>query len=162
VAGLAAELGGFLAGFLAVNLWEESSWAGFMQTRLERRHGLYRAAFLTAIPFAGIHMPLQLIDGSPTLGQLLGSFAILTVIATFVRSYFGLVMRRASGGLLAVGVAHTIFNRSNNSDGIAARLLDGEHRQLAALLATLLLTIAMGVWQRRRPPAIALGDTRSG
>ncbi|MGE0553033.1 MAG: lysostaphin resistance A-like protein [Gemmatimonadales bacterium] len=149
---LAAELGGFLAGFLAVNLWEEASWAGFMQTRLEERHNLYVAAALTAVPFAGIHMPLQLLNGWPGLGQLLAAFALLTVLATVVRAYFGLVMRRTGGSLLAVGVAHTIFNRSNNTDGIAAKLLEGEHRQLAALLATLLLTIALGLWQRRLRP----------
>ncbi|MEZ4587075.1 MAG: CPBP family intramembrane glutamic endopeptidase [Gemmatimonadales bacterium] len=152
LATLAAELGGFLAGFLAVNLWEESSWAGFMQTRLEQRHNLYVAAALTAGPFAGIHMPLQLLNGSPGVGQLLAAFALLTVLATVVRAYFGLVMQRTGGSLLAVGVAHTIFNRSNNTDGIAAKLLEGEHRQLAALLATLLLTIALGLWQRRLGP----------
>jgi len=72
------------------------------------------------------------------------------VLAIVVRSYFGLVKRGAATSLLAVGVAHTIFNRSNNSDGIAARLLEGSHRQLAALIATALLTIVLGVIQRRR------------
>lgn len=147
---LGAELGGFLAGFLAVNLWEESSWAGFMQTRLERRHNLYVAALLTAIPFAAIHMPLQLLHGSPSVLSLLGNFLLLTVLAVVVRSFFGLVLRGAGNSLLAVGVAHTIFNRSNNSDGIAARLLEGGHRQVAALLATLLLAVTLGVIQRRR------------
>jgi membrane protease YdiL (CAAX protease family) len=51
---LAKEVGGFFFGFLLVNWWEESSWAGFMQTRLEQRHNLFVSAALTAIPFAGI------------------------------------------------------------------------------------------------------------
>jgi CAAX protease family protein len=147
---LAVELGGFLAGFLAVNFWEESSWAGFMQTRLERRYNLYLAALLTAIPFAAIHMPLQLLNGTPSALDLLTHFALLTVLAVVVRSFFGLVLRGAGNSLLAVGVAHTIFNRSNNTDGIAAKLLVGSHRQSAALLATLLLTIALGLILRRR------------
>ena len=67
------------------------------------------------------------------------------MLAIVVRNYFGLVMRGTGGSLLAVGVAHTIFNRSNNSDGIAALLLEGDKRQGAALLATLLLAIALGV-----------------
>jgi len=150
VATLGAELGGFVAGFLLVNLWEETSWAGFMQTRLERRHNLYVAAAITAVPFAGIHMPLQVINGVTDPVQLATGFALLTVLAIVVRSYFGLVLRGTGDSLLAVGIAHTIFNRSNNSDGIAARLLDGPHRQVAALLATLLLTIVLGVIFRRR------------
>ena len=95
-------------------------------------------------------MPLQLLNGSPTAGELMANFALLTVLAIVVRSYFRLVMRGTGGSLLAVGVAHTIFNRSNNTDGIAAKLLEGDHRQMAGLLATLLLTIALGLMQRRR------------
>lgn len=148
--GLFDELGGFLLGFLLVNLWEEASWAGFMQTRLEQRHHLYVAAALTAIPFAAIHVPLQVINGVTAPLQLLAGFALLSVLAIVVRSYFGLVMRGTGGSLLAVGVAHTIFNRSNNTDGIAARLLEGGHRQVAALVATLLLTVVLGVVLRRR------------
>jgi membrane protease YdiL (CAAX protease family) len=147
---LIAELGGFLAGFLFVNLWEEASWAGFMQTRLERSHNLYLAAALTAIPFAGIHVPLQLLNGRPSPADLLAHFALLTVLAVVVRSYFGLVLRGAQNSLLAVGVAHTIFNRSNNSNGIAAKVVEGDQRQGAALIATLLLTIALGLFLRRR------------
>jgi len=147
---LAAELGGFLAGLLLVNLWEEASWAGFMQTRLERRYNLYTAAALTAVPFAGIHLPLQFVAGTPTPFALLLQFVLLAVIATVVRSYFGLVLRGAANSLLAVGVAHTIFNRSNNADGIAARLLEGSHRQGAALLATLVVTVLLGLLMRRR------------
>jgi len=150
LATLGAELSGFFFGFLLVNLWEETSWAGFMQTRLERKYNLYQAAAITAIPFAGIHMPLQVINGVTDPMQLLTGFLLLAVLAIVVRSYFGLVKRGAATSLLAVGVAHTIFNRSNNSDGIAARLLEGSHRQLAALIATALLTIVLGVIQRRR------------
>ena len=57
---------GFLVNLLLINLWEETAWAGFVQTRLERRHSLPIAAVLTAVPFALIHMPLHFIgDFSP-------------------------------------------------------------------------------------------------
>ena len=153
---LVKEIGGFFAGFLLVNWWEESSWAGFLQTRLEQRHNLFVAATLTAIPFAGIHMPLQLLNGTPSIAQFVGNFLLLCVLAIVVRTYFGLIMRGTGGSLLAVGVAHTIFNRSNNSDGIAALLLEGNHRQGAALLATLLLAVTLGVLHYRRSKASAI------
>jgi membrane protease YdiL (CAAX protease family) len=142
---LLKEVGGFFFGFLLVNWWEESSWAGFMQTRLEQRHNLFVSAALTAIPFAGIHMPLQLLNGTPSVTQFFANFLLLAVLAIVVRSYFGLIKRGTGESLLAVGVAHTIFNRSNNTDGIAALLLEGTNRQGAALLATLLLTIVLAV-----------------
>jgi membrane protease YdiL (CAAX protease family) len=150
VATLGAELAGFAAGFLLVNLWEEISWTGFIQTRLERRYHLYLAALLTAVPFAAIHLPLQVINGVTSPVDLAIAFALLTAVGIVVRSFFGLVLRGTANSLLAVGVAHTIFNRSNNTDGIAARLLDGAHRQVAALVATLILTVALGVLLRRR------------
>jgi uncharacterized protein len=150
LASLGAEVGGLLAGFLAVNLWEEASWAGFMQTRLERRHNLYLAAAITAVPFALIHMPLRVIDGVTSPVELGVGFALLAVFAIVVRSYLGLVLRGTGNSLLAIGLAHTVFNRSNNTDGIAAKVLEGGHRQIAALIATLVLTVILGVLFRRR------------
>jgi uncharacterized protein len=35
-----------LINFILVNLWEETAWAGVMQTRLERRHNVFVAAVL--------------------------------------------------------------------------------------------------------------------
>src|SRR5215212_2870070 len=48
------ELLGILVAWLLINLWEEAAWAGFLQTRLERRHNFLLAALLTGIPFAAI------------------------------------------------------------------------------------------------------------
>jgi membrane protease YdiL (CAAX protease family) len=44
-----------LINFILVNLWEETAWAGVMQTRLARRHNIFVAAVLTAVPFGFIH-----------------------------------------------------------------------------------------------------------
>jgi membrane protease YdiL (CAAX protease family) len=37
---------------IVINLWEETAWAGFFQTRLESRFNFVVAAALTALPFA--------------------------------------------------------------------------------------------------------------
>jgi membrane protease YdiL (CAAX protease family) len=42
-------LSDWLSGHLLINLWEEAAWAGFLQTRLERRHNFFLAALLTGI-----------------------------------------------------------------------------------------------------------------
>jgi membrane protease YdiL (CAAX protease family) len=51
-------------GALVANLWEETAWGGFAQTRLMARHGLLVGSLLTAPLFALIHVPLQLGDGA--------------------------------------------------------------------------------------------------
>jgi len=146
------ELLGILAAWLLINLWEEAAWAGFLQTRLERRHNFFLAALLTGIPFAAIHMPLQVITGEVRSAvDFAVGFGLLMVLVIFVRSLFGMVLRGAANSLLLVGLTHTMFNRSNNRDGIAADLLPGgDSRQLAALLATLVLAVVLGLVLRTK------------
>ncbi|MDT7703946.1 MAG: hypothetical protein QOJ30_6271, partial [Pseudonocardiales bacterium] len=45
-------------GALAYDLWEQTVWTGFLQSRLLDRHGLLRSALLTAPLFVAIHIPL--------------------------------------------------------------------------------------------------------
>jgi membrane protease YdiL (CAAX protease family) len=142
-----SELLGILVALLLINLWEEAAWAGFLQTRLERRHNFFLAAFLTGIPFAAIHMPLQVITGEVRSAvEFVVGFGLLMVLVIFVRSLFGMVLRGAVNSLLLVALTHAMFNRSNNRDGIAADLLPGgDSRQLAALLATIALAVVLGL-----------------
>lgn len=75
---------------------------------------------------------------------------LLLVLGLVVRTLFGMVQRGAANSLLLVGLTHTMFNRSNNLDGIAADILTGPNRPLAALLATVALTLLLGVLIRRK------------
>jgi hypothetical protein len=54
---------------VVINLWEETVWAGFFETRLENRFNIFIAGVLTAVPSAGVHMPLLLI-GDHTSGPI--------------------------------------------------------------------------------------------
>ena len=143
---------GMLVAWLLINLWEEAAWAGFLQTRLERRHNFFLAALLTGIPFAAIHMPLQVITGQVRSAiDFVVGFGLLMVLVIFVRSLFGMVLRGAGNSLLVVGLTHAMFNRSNNNDGIAADLLpSSDSRQLSALLATIVLTVVLGLVLRTK------------
>jgi membrane protease YdiL (CAAX protease family) len=161
---LATEIGGFFLGLALFNLAEEVSWAGFFQTRLERRSSLYRAALLTALPFAAIHLPLAVISGVTAAVALIVQFVFLVVLGVVVRLLVGLVLRGTANSLLAVGVLHTVFNRCNNPTGIAAKLLNGTHRPTAALVATVLLVVILGVTLRKRasPAERARLDAENG
>jgi uncharacterized protein len=140
---------GFLANLLLINLWEETAWAGFVQTRLERRHSLPIAAILTAIPFALIHMPLHFI-GDFTLESLATALVTLLIVSILVRLLLGVVLRGTRDSILAVAVVHTVFNRSNNDEGVVAGLLEGQAHGLAGLLAVILLTTTVAIIARHR------------
>jgi hypothetical protein len=115
-------------GFLVINLWEETAWEGFVQTRLERRHNFAAAAVLAGIPFALIHMPFQFIDEF-TAGSVLAGMLGLLIFASVVRPMLGVFRRGTQDSVFAVGLMHAVFNRSNNTDGIVAMLVEGGRAQ---------------------------------
>ena len=82
--------------------------------------------------------------------DLVVAFALLFVVTIVVRSLFGMVLRGAVNSVLLVAVTHLMFNRSANSDGIVADMTGGDNRQTAVLLATLVLTVALGVILRKK------------
>ena len=134
-------LSGFLLPLVLVNLWEETVWAGFVQTRLEARHGLLAGASLTAVGFAGIHLPLVFAaELSPS--TLFESLGFLVVAAFVFRLTVGVVMRGAAGSVLAIAVLHATWNASSGEDGIVDELLAGGQPVLVAVLALVLITVA--------------------
>jgi membrane protease YdiL (CAAX protease family) len=148
---LAAELVSIAVALLVANIWEEGTWLGFMQTRLESRRGFFAAAALTAVPFAAVHLPLRVINGSATtLAELASAFAVLVVFCFFVRTLLATIARGASNSVLLAAVTHTMFNRSNNGGGLGDDLITGPNRQLAALMTAVVLTGVLVVVNSRR------------
>lgn len=138
-----------LINLLLVNLWEEAAWAGVMQTRLERRHNLFVAAFLTAIPFGFAHWPLVFL-GDVTVASAVIALVGYVVLGALVRPLAALSMRGARDSVLAFALLHSIFNRSNNSNGIAATLLDGDAYQVGIVIVLPVLTIAASLVLRHK------------
>ena len=62
----------------------------------------------------------------------------------------GVFLRGTRDSILAVALVHTLFNRSNNDEGIVAGLVEGDGRKLAGLLAVLVLTAVVAIVSRRR------------
>jgi uncharacterized protein len=148
---LAREALATLVALLLINVAEEVAWTGFLQTRLERRHTLFVAAAITAVPFALGHVPIRVITGDISgIGDLLPQALMLLVLSLLIRTLLGAVLRGAANSVLLVAMTHTSFNRSNNVDGFAADILRGGARPLAAVLAALLLTVILLVALRRR------------
>ena len=96
-------------------------------------------------------MPLRIINGQATTPQTVGTaFLSLLVLSLVFRSLIGMVLRGAVNSILLAAITHTSFNRSNNIDGIAADILEGSNRPIAALLATILTTVVLGICLRRK------------
>ncbi len=153
----------FLSIVLAVaviNLWEEAVWAGFFQTRLESRYTFVVAAALTALPFAGVHVPLVLLDEDISALSVLKGIGGLLILGFAVRLLLGVTLRGAADSVLAVGVLHQIFDASNNQGGLVDSLLDDASAVVMAEAATVVLTllIAVFLW-KRRPGAFAKRQT---
>jgi len=143
------QLVGLLVNLVLINMWEETAWSGVVQTRLERRHGIVTAALLTAVPFALVHMPLHFI-GDFSIGSLTTALVTLLIVCALVRLMIGVFLRGTRESILAIALLHTLFNRSNNDEGVVAGLVAGDGRKLAGLLAVLVLTAVVAVIARRR------------
>jgi CAAX protease family protein len=138
-----------LINFILVNLWEETAWAGVVQTRLEHRHNIFVAAALTAVPFGFIHLPLVFLS-EITLASVLISLAAFILLGLFLRPLVGVVLRGSRDSLLAAGLMHSVFNRTNNDNGIAPALLNGELYRVGVLIAVVVLIAALALMAGRR------------
>jgi membrane protease YdiL (CAAX protease family) len=141
VSTLAREFLLMLLPIVLVNLWEETVWAGFVQTRLERRHGLLQAAVLTALAFAAIHLPLLFWDDVSPSSLLTGAL-ILLAGAVLVRLMIGVFLRATAGSVLAVAILHASWNGSSGEDGLVDAVLSGGQPVAPALLAVAVVTAA--------------------
>lgn len=144
---------------MVINLWEETAWAGFFQTRLESRYNIVVAAALTALPFAGVHLPLLLLDDHVTAVSILKGIAGLVILGVAVRLMIGVVMRAAADSVLAVAILHQIFDASNNKGGVVDSLLDGADASVMAEVATIVLTLLVAAILWRRPGSFSKRQT---
>ncbi len=140
-----------------VNVWEETVWAGFVQTRLERRHGLLAGSALTAVAFAAIHLPL-LLWGEVTVSSVATGLGIVFGAALVFRLLVGVFLRAAAGSVLAVAVLHGAWNGSSGEGGLVDGLLSGGQPVLAAVVALAVVTaVAVAVVRpelTRRPAEV--------
>ena len=129
-----------IVGALILNVWEETAWGGFVQTRLTARHGLLKGALLTAPLFAAIHIPLQF-DGNWTWSEVGIGMAVVFAASPFYRYLLGMHLLDTRGSLLAIGIQHAAWNASGNLDGV-----DGDWQAAAgAVLLTLLVALGRKV-----------------
>jgi uncharacterized protein len=151
---LIKQLGSIALAVVVINLWEETVWAGFFQTRLEARFNFVVAAVVTTLPFAGVHVPLLLLDTQVSALSVLRGIAGLLILGIVIRLLMGVMMRAALDSVLAVGVLHQIFDASNNNGALVDSVLDGADAGNMTQLATVVLTVLIAVWLLWRRPGV--------
>lgn len=136
-------------GALLANLWEETAWAGFAQTRLMARHGLILSSLLTAVPFALIHIPLYVADAATAL-ELARNLALLFALAPVYRYLLGVHMLETRGSVLAVGIQHAAWNASVDLEAV-----DGAWQ---VIVAVIVLTVLVAVQHLLGRPSSGRGS----
>jgi membrane protease YdiL (CAAX protease family) len=139
--GWAAEAGWYLFGTLVygtllLNLWEETAWGGFLQSRLTARHGLLVAAVLTGLPFAAIHVPLYLAEGW-SWPETAGNLALLFLLVPVYRYLLGMHLLDTGGSVLVVGVQHASWNAAGDLGAVEGAW----QSSVAVLLLTVLVAL---------------------
>jgi len=134
----------FIFGALIINIFEETAWQGLVQRNLTRDYGPLRAAALTAVPFALVHIPLSFI-GDVTTGEALVATALLFIFAPAMRYLMGRLDIASGGSLLAVGVMHATSNASAQLG-----LTSGGWEHVAGLAIVALVALAADSLRRSR------------
>lgn len=142
----------FIFGLLLVNLWEETAWGGFVQSRLMARRGLLIGSLLTAIPFFVIHIPNAFAEEglkNTSLAEAALNLSLIALVAPFFRYLLGTQLIDSGGSILAIGLLHSSFNASGQLSAIA-----GGWQYIPAMI---LLTLAVIGYRRLRGRSFSRG-----
>ena len=90
------------------NLAEEIGWAGFLQARLQDRHGPLKASLIVTAPFALFHLPDLFVQFG--LASALVFLPILAVMHLFARVEIMWLYNTTGRSVLLVGLFHATFN----------------------------------------------------
>jgi uncharacterized protein len=108
------------------NLAEEVGWTGFLQARLQERHGPLKASVIVTAPFALWHLPSLMVDNGLGLTQLhiaLGILGILAVLQMFGRIVIMWLYNNTNYSVLLVGLFHSSFNATTAQNGFAGEFI---------------------------------------
>jgi membrane protease YdiL (CAAX protease family) len=105
---------------LFFNLAEEVGWTGFLQARLQERHGPLKASVIVTLPFALFHLPGWMVEFGLGFSQL--HLALLLTGIFGISQLFGRVVimwlyNNTKYSVLLVGMFHSSFNVTTSAFG---------------------------------------------
>jgi uncharacterized protein len=105
---------------LFFNFAEEVGWTGFLQARLQERHGPLKASLIVTVPFALFHLPGWMVEFGLGLAQLhlaLALTAIFGISQMFGRVIIMWLYNNTGYSVLLVGIFHSSFNVTASAFG---------------------------------------------
>ncbi|HJV12677.1 MAG TPA: type II CAAX endopeptidase family protein [Propionibacteriaceae bacterium] len=134
-----------LLALVTVQLFEELGWTGFVQHRLQARHGALKASLLVALAFAFLHLPTYL--SAPISGQsALRDLSVMLIVIPFAVCFRILITfsyNRTRFSVLIAAITHASFNEASeiispNVPGPLGQVLTFASVGLLALLAVVI------------------------
>ena len=103
-----------LVAVVTAQLFEELGWTGFVQQRLQQRHGALRASLLVALAFTLWHVPIYLI-GAPISGEqvlrvLVQIVPTAMIFGVFFRVLITWLYNGAGRSVPIAALVHAVFN----------------------------------------------------
>ena len=141
-----------LSSFLIVNLAEETAWTGFAQRRAMARWGTIRGSLVTALLFAGVHLPLAF-DRAHNGWDVAEGVTILLLTGVSLRLIIGYLDTWTGRSLLTIGLLHASYNST-------ADLADTWTR-LAITVAFGLMAVAIHRSTSRHPKQVRAGAAKA-
>ena len=105
---------------------EEVGWMGFLQARLQDRHGPLKASLIVTVPFALYHLPVLMVEFGLSLAQLhlaLALVGVLGILQMFGRIVMMWLYNNTKYSVLLVGLFHSSFDATTSMSGFAGEFL---------------------------------------
>jgi membrane protease YdiL (CAAX protease family) len=151
-----------LLAVVTVQFFEELGWSGFVQHRLQARHGALKASALVALAFAFLHLPTYL--SVPIHGQsALNDLSVMVIVVPFAIAFRILIAfsyNRTGFAVLIAAITHASFNEASE---IISPNVPGPLAQLLAFASVGLLALVLAIGSKgsiayiRRPLADRAG-----
>jgi uncharacterized protein len=113
---------------VVLNLSEEIGWMGFLQDRLQERHGPLLGSVLVTIPFALWHLPSWMLELGLTFAQLHLALAVTILFGVshlFARVFMTWLYNNTTRSVLLVGLFHASFNTTVSPRGFGGEFIPG-------------------------------------
>lgn len=133
-----------LLALVTVQFFEELGWAGFVQHRLQARHGALKASLLVALAFAFLHLPTYL-RAPISANSAVRDLSVLAIVIPFAIAFRILITyayNRAAYAVLVAAITHASFNEASE---LIAPNVQSPLTQVLAFASTALLALLAGV-----------------
>ena len=133
-----------LLALVTVQYFEELGWAGFVQHRLQTRHGALKASLLVALAFAFLHLPTYL-RAPISAESAVRDLSVLVIVIPFAivfRILIAYAYNRTAYAVLIAAITHASFNEASE---LIAPNVQGPLAQILAFASTALLALLAGV-----------------